>query len=114
MNIRLGIWLDDLRLSVKQSLKAAVPLKLECVGLDAFNNEIAPRVLGPSGRRDLAQLLRAKGMALSALRADVGGRRLADPNLLDSNLTRLREALQLAGDLGAGQLVVPAGYIPPA
>jgi sugar phosphate isomerase/epimerase len=114
INVRIGLWLDDLRLGIKQGLKTIAPLKAEAVGLDAFGAEVAPRVLSQTGRRDLAQYIRARGLALSALRADVGGRRLADRRTLDPNLTRLREALQLAADLGAPYLVVPAGYIPGA
>jgi len=44
----------------------------------------------------------------------VGGRRLADAATLDASLFRLREAVQLAADVGAAHLVVPAGYVPPA
>jgi sugar phosphate isomerase/epimerase len=58
-------------------------------------------------------MIRSKGATLVALSADVGGRRLADPATLDGNLQRLREALQLAADLGAACLVVTGGYIPP-
>ena len=114
INVRLGIWLDDLRLGIKQGLKTSATIKPEAAGLDAFGPEVAPRILSSSGRRDLAQHLRGKGAVLAALRADVGGRRLADPNTLDVNLSRLREAMQLAADLGAPYLIVPGGYIPPS
>ncbi|MCY3023305.1 MAG: hypothetical protein NTW87_30370 [Planctomycetota bacterium] len=111
-NTRLGLWLDDPRLDIKAGLKAVAPLQPEAIGLDAFGPELQPRSLGLSGRRDLAHLVRSKGTLLAALRADVGGRRLADTGTLDVNLGRLREALQLASDLGAACLVVPAGYLP--
>src|SRR5205085_3052360 len=52
--------------------------------------------------------------ALAALLADVGGRRLADAQHLDTNLARLRDAAQLATDLGCAHMVVPGGFIPPA
>jgi sugar phosphate isomerase/epimerase len=53
-------------------------------------------------------------VTLAAFRADVGGRRLADADKLDANITRLREALNLAEECGAEHLIVPAGYVPPA
>ncbi len=112
MNIQLGLWLDDLRLGVKQALQLIKPLQVEAIGLDAFGAEVSPRTLGPSARRDLAQFIRSRGTALAALRADVGGRRLADAKSLDVNLSKLREALQLASDLGAANLVVPGGFVP--
>jgi sugar phosphate isomerase/epimerase len=113
INIRLGIWLDDLRLGIKAALKTIAPLHPEAIGIDAFSAELSPRTLSQTGRRDLAQSIRTKGMALSAMRADLGGRRLADSKLLDANLTRIREAVQLCADAGAKNLVVPAGYVPP-
>ncbi|HLX61715.1 MAG TPA: TIM barrel protein [Planctomycetota bacterium] len=110
-NIRIGLWLDSLKLGVKSGLKAAAAMQPDSLGLDAFEAEIAPRNLGLSGRRDLARHVRGVG-ALAALKADVGGRRLADAQALDANLARIREALQLAADLGAPRLQLPAGFVP--
>ncbi len=113
-NIRLGLWLDDLKLGIKDGLKLVAPMLPDVLGIDAFSAELSPRTLSQTGRRDLANLVRMKGMKLSTLRADVGGRRLADPQTLDVNLGRIREALQMCADVGAKALVVPAGYVPPA
>jgi sugar phosphate isomerase/epimerase len=112
-NTRIGFWVDDLRLGVKEGLKTAAALKVESVGLDTFGPEVAPRLLSHTARRDLRRYIGAQGVALAALRADVGGRRLADAQQLDTNLSRIQEAVQLAADLGAARLVVPAGYVPP-
>ena len=114
INLRLGLWLDDLRLGIKEGLKTIAPWRAEAIGLDAFGSELSPRSLSQSGRRDVANVVRIKGIALAALRADVGGRRLADSQSLDSNLTRIRDAMQLCSDVGARCLVVPAGHVPPA
>ncbi len=113
-NLQIGVWLDDLRTDLKAAFAAVGPLKPECVGLDAFSAELSPRALGRSGRRDAAHFIRSRGSTLVALRADVGGRRLADAASLDVNLARLRDAWELAGDLGAAHLVVPSGYVPAA
>jgi sugar phosphate isomerase/epimerase len=112
-NIRLGLWLDDLKLGIKEGLKTVAPLQPEVIGIDAFSAELSPRALSQSGRRDLANMVRMKGMTLSSLRADLGGRRLADPQTLDVNLSRIRDALEMSAHVGAKALVVPAGYIPP-
>jgi sugar phosphate isomerase/epimerase len=114
INLRLGIWLDDLRLGIKEGLKTVAPWRLEAIGLDAMGAELSPRNLSQSGRRDVANLVRIKGIALAALRADVGGRRLADSAALDVNLARIRDAMQLCADIGARSLVVPAGHVPAA
>ena len=112
VNVSVGMWVDDLRADLKQSIKVIEPFKVEAIGIDALSPELNPRALSISGRRDLAQYIRARGTTLAALRADVGGRRLADPARLDVNLGRIREAIQLANDLAAPHLVVPAGFIP--
>lgn len=114
INVRVGLWLDDLQMGVKEALNAALPLKPEAAGLDAFSATINARTLGDSGRRDLSHFIRSRGVTLVAFRADVGGRRLTDPKYLDVNLTRLREALELAESCGAEHLVVPAGFVPAA
>jgi sugar phosphate isomerase/epimerase len=111
--VRLGLWLDDLGLDIRAALKAVAPIQPEAVGLDAFRPELSPRALGQTARRDLARLIKTTGAALAALYADLGGRRLADAAALDANLGRVREALQLASDLGAAHLVVQVGYVPP-
>ncbi|HYF48382.1 MAG TPA: TIM barrel protein [Planctomycetota bacterium] len=113
-NLRIGVWIDDLKLGVKAGLKAVAPLRPEIVGLDAFSGELSPRSLTQTGRKDLAQFVRARGTTLTTLRADLGGRRLGDREHLDANLSKLREAMQLAADLNVRQIVVPAGFIPPA
>jgi len=114
VNVLLGVWLDDLRLPLKQAMQLIAPLRPEAVGIDAFTAEISPRALAQTARRDLAQFIRSRGPSLAALRVDVGGRRLSDPQHLDVNLSRIREALELASDLGAAHLVVAAGYVPAA
>ena len=111
INVRIGLWVDDLKLGVKAGLKAAAIMQPEALGLDAFDAEISPRNLGLSGRRDLARHVRNVA-PLSALKADIGGRRLADPRHLDTNLERLRDVLQMAADLGAPRVQIAAGFVP--
>jgi sugar phosphate isomerase/epimerase len=110
-NLRIGLWAQDLKLGVKAGLNAAAPLCPESLGLDAFAPEIAPREIGQSGRHDLAR--HARNVApLVALKADLGGRRLADPQSLEVGFVRIREALDLARDAGVPRLCVPLGFIP--
>jgi len=111
INVRIGLWVSDLKLGVKAGLKAAALTQPEVLGLDAFDAEITPRNLSGSGRRDLAKHVRSVGI-LGALKADVGGRRLADPRNLDTNLERLRDVVQMAADLGAPRVQIAAGFVP--
>ncbi len=111
INVRIGLWIDGLKLGVKAGLKQAAAMQPEALGLDAFDADISPRSLSLSGRRDLAR--HARGVApISALKADVGGRRLADARNLDTNLERLRDVMQMAADLGAPRVLVAGGFVP--
>ena len=47
----IGLWIDDLRLGVKEGLKTAARVEAESAGLEAFGAEISPRALSQSGRR---------------------------------------------------------------
>jgi sugar phosphate isomerase/epimerase len=114
VNVRVGLWLDDLRQPLREAVRTVGPWRVEALGLDAFGAEVNPRALGTTARRDLRAVLRSQGAALCALRADVGGRRLVDRERLDVNLARLRDAVQLAADVGAGHVQVPGGYVPAA
>lgn len=111
INVRIGVWISDLKQGVKAGLKSAALMQPEALGLDAFDAEISPRNLSGSGRRDLARHLRSVA-PLSALKADVGGRRLADPRTLDTNLERLRDVLQMAAEVGAPRVQIAAGFVP--
>lgn len=109
----IGVWLDDLRLPVRDALKRAPVFGCEALGLNGLGSEVNPRNLGVTGRRELAHLYRASGARALTLKADVGGRRLSDPKSLDASLTRIRETFELARDLGARQVVVALGFVPP-
>jgi len=112
--VNIGLWLDDLGIGLKDGLRLAASWHVEAIGLDAFGPELDPRALSASGRRELARLVRNTGASPTAVRADVGGRRLADPATLDVALGRIRHAFELARDLGVLRVVVPLGYVPPA
>jgi sugar phosphate isomerase/epimerase len=111
--LTIGLWLDDPRRGLKEGLRLAAAWHAEAVGLNAFAPELDPRTLSASGQRELARLVRNSGALPAAVRADVGGRRLADPATLDVALARVRLAFDLARELGALRVVVPFGFVPP-
>ncbi|MCZ7648282.1 MAG: hypothetical protein M5U26_23990 [Planctomycetota bacterium] len=112
--LRIGLWLDALKLDVRAALKRIAPWGLDALALDGFGAEVNPRALTETGRRDLAHRFQAGGLRAAALRLDVGGRRLADPATLDTNLARIGEGFDLARDLGIARAWVPLGYVPAA
>ena len=110
--LRLGLWLDDLKIGLREGLKHAARWQADAVGIDGFSKEISPRSLSTTGRQELARLIRNADLRLAVLKADVGGRRLSDPATVDVTISKIKEAFELARDLGAVRLLVPLGHIP--
>lgn len=104
---RLGIDVDDLRMSVKEGLRAAAEMSFGAVELGAAHGDIAPGNLSASGRRHLSHFVRSMGLEFSALTADFPQLRLTDPRCAGERVDRTIEILSLARDLGVG--VVAAG-----
>jgi sugar phosphate isomerase/epimerase len=110
--LKLGCWVDDLRLGVRDGLKRAAQWHCDAVGVDILSSEITPRSLSTTGRKELARLIQNSNAKLAAVKADTGGRRLSDPQTIDATLALVKEAFELARDLGAGRVLIPLGYIP--
>lgn len=110
--LKLGCWVDDLKLGVREGLKLTAKWRCESVGVDILSNEISPRGLSTTGRKELARLIQNSNAKLTAVKADAGGRRLSDPKTIDVTLAMVKEAFELARDLGAKRVLVPLGYIP--
>ena len=110
--LRLGVWIDDLKLGVREGLKRCARAEADAVGLDGFSKEISPRGLSTTGRQELARLIRNADVKLAVVKADVGGRRLSDPATVDVTISKIKEVFELARDLGAVRVLVPLGHIP--
>ena len=110
--VKLGCWVDDLKLGLREGLKLTAKWQCDAVGVDIFSTEVSPRGLSTSGRKELARLIQNSNGKLAAVKADVGGRRLSDPKTVDVTLAKIREACELARDLGASRILVPLGFIP--
>lgn len=76
-------------------------LGLRGVVLDATAQEMRPRTLDRSGRRDVASLLRHNDLSLAGLDLLIPPTHLTDPAFQDRAFSAIREALTLASDLAA-------------
>ena len=69
--------------------------------LDADRDELRPRDLGRSGRRDLAATLRRASLVVIGIDAWIPPARFLDTGAVDEAITRVVEAVGLAADLGS-------------
>jgi sugar phosphate isomerase/epimerase len=109
--LKLGIDVDDLRLPVKEGIRAAAELDLRSIELATVSGDLAPRNLSESGRRHLRRYVADFALDLSALVADIPGTRLTDPHTIDQRVHRTCEIIDLARDLHVPLVTASAGAL---
>lgn len=116
---RIGVNLEDLRMPIKDGLRAAAKMEFGGVELPSAGGEASARNLDASGRRHLSHLVRGLGLSISALTAEFPGLRLTDAKTVHERVERSIEIIQLAADLkvlvvtaAVGQLTHPESAEP--
>jgi L-ribulose-5-phosphate 3-epimerase len=109
---RLGVVLESLGLPVRAALSAASRLGVQGVQVDA-TGDLAPDKLGATGRREFRNLLRSFNQDLAALSVPLR-HGLDTFATQQQRLDHIKQAMQLAYDLGAKKLTLPLPRIPKA
>lgn len=108
--LKIGIVVESTGLSLRQALVVAARTGASGVQIDAVG-EMAPDLLGETGRREFRNLLRSFGLELAALNVPV--RRGLDVAAdLQQRIERVKKSMQLAFDLGARRIVVACPKLP--
>lgn len=108
--LKIGIVVESTGLGVRPALLAAARMGATGVQVNA-TGELAPDSLTATGRREFRNLLRSFDLGLAALHVPVR-RGLDVAQDLQPRLERIRKAMQLAFDLGAGRVVVACPKLP--
>ena len=108
--MKLAAAIETFAAPFRSALARAAKLGLAGVAFDAIG-DLSPLRLSATGVRDLRQRLRSEQVALAGMVGPLR-RDLAEPTDLQPRLDRLRAALTLAADLGAGVVRIEAGPIP--
>jgi sugar phosphate isomerase/epimerase len=108
--LRIGIVAESTGLPLRQALAQAARLGSEGIQIDAVG-DLAPDLLGETGRREFRNLLRSHGQQLAALNVPLR-RGLDAADNQQPRIDHLKKVLQLAFDLGAGRVVVPFPKVP--
>lgn len=111
-NLKISVLADDLNLPPKEALRTAARIGATGVQLFTTRGELAAENLSASGRRDLARFIRNLGLTWTAVCADLGGARFADPARVEQYVQRTRRSLELAREVGVPVVTAHAGPIP--
>jgi len=96
---RIGVNVDDFRLSPKDALARAAQLEFRAVEMGIGAGELGPQNLSMSGRRHLLRYVQGLGMTLSAVSANLPGLHLLDPARSEERVERTRAVLEMAADM---------------
>lgn len=108
--MKIGIVAESTGLPLRSAIAEAAKLGASGLQCDAAG-DLAPERLGGTGRREFNNLLRSYSVQLAALNLPLR-HGLDEPENQQQRIEHIRNAMQLAFDLGARKLVVPCPKIP--
>jgi L-ribulose-5-phosphate 3-epimerase len=107
---QLGIVAESTGLPIRSAIEQASKWAVDVLQADGVG-ALAARTLGETGRREFKNLLRSFNLELSAIGCPLR-RSLDSPEDQQKRLENIRDAMQLAFDLGARRVVVPFPKLP--
>lgn len=110
-NNRIGIDVDDLRLSAREGLKKAAAMAFRAVELGAAQGEVCPDELGSSGRRELKRYVEGLGLELASLSAEMPRLRLTDLSRVEERIERTQGIIELARSLDVRVVTTGVGAL---
>jgi sugar phosphate isomerase/epimerase len=108
----IGVMLDHYHMPVRQAAAAAARAGYQGVQIYTTAGELAPENLSRSGQRELLHLLGGHGLTLSALCADLGGPRFADPATADTRIGQTCRIIEQAAEMHVPVVTAHVGTIP--
>jgi len=109
--MKIGVIPDCFRLPIREGIKKAAELKIEGIQPYATRGELDPKNLTRTGRQDLRHFVESLGLKFSALVGDFG-HGFTDPAKLDFVVSRTKEVVDLAVDLGTNVVTTHIGVVP--
>ncbi|MDR2686159.1 MAG: sugar phosphate isomerase/epimerase [Oscillospiraceae bacterium] len=108
----LGVLLDGFRTDVRTALGLAAKAGAQGVQIYSTRGEMAPENLTAQKRRELLGLVKAHGLAISALCGDLGGGGFTRPERNAEKIERSKRILDLAKDLETDVVTTHIGAVP--
>jgi len=108
----IGVLLDGFRKDVKTALALAEQVGAQGVQIYATEGETAPENLPPAKRRELLDMVKSHGLAVSALCGDLGSGGFSRAEANAAKIERSKRILDLAKDLETNVVTTHVGVIP--
>ncbi len=109
--MKIGVIPDCFRIPIRDGIKKAAELKIDGIQPYATHGDLDPANLSATGRADLKSFVGNLGLTISALVGDFGIG-FANPEKLDFVVSRTKEVVDLAVDLGVNVVTTHIGTVP--
>ena len=110
--LKVGVMIESFRLGVRKGIMKASELGADGFQIYVTHGEMAPWNLSGTGRRDFMNLVRSRGLVVSALCGDFGGGGFARMEGLEERIDKTRQVLDLSADLGVPIVTTHVGVLP--
>ncbi len=111
MKRKVGVIIDSLKLGVKKGIEKAAELGADGFQIYCTEGEMAPENMGKDDRKRFKELVRSKGLVISALCGDLG-KGFLDPQTNPVVIARSKSFVDLAVDLGTPIVTTHIGFLP--
>lgn len=109
---KIGIMLDSLKLPTKEAVRKASEMGAEGLQIQVVEGDLIPEKLDAEARRDFLKLVKECGLEISALCGDLGGHGFQLPEENQYKISRSKEIVDLAVDLGVNVVTTHIGVVP--
>ncbi|MCM8816220.1 MAG: sugar phosphate isomerase/epimerase [Candidatus Omnitrophica bacterium] len=110
--MKIGVIPDCFRIEIKEAIKKAKELDLDGIQPYATRGELDPANISKTGRDDFKKFVSDLGLEISAIVGDFGGHGFTDSETLDWRVSRTKEVIDLAYDLGVKIVTTHIGFVP--
>lgn len=110
--MKIGVIPDCFRLPIKEAIKKAKELSLDGIQPYTTKGELDPKNMSQTARNDFKKFVSDLGLEISAVVGDFGGHGFTDSKTLDWRVSRTKEVIDLALDLGVKIVTTHIGFVP--
>lgn len=111
-NFPIGVIVDSFRTDIVSAVKKAALVGAQGIQVYATWGEMAPENMTPAKRKEFAELVADNGLKISALCGDLGGGGFTHKDMNPDKISRSKEILYLAKELGTDVVTTHIGVVP--
>lgn len=108
----IGVIVDSFRTDIASAVKKAALVGAQGIQVYATWGEMAPENMTPAKRKEFSALVADNGLKISALCGDLGGGGFTHKDINPDKISRSKEILYLAKELGTDVVTTHIGVVP--